>query len=485
MKAIKTMAQPSVRNIQRTAKLRVAVYARVSTDYAEQMTSYDNQIEVYTKKVMSNPEWELVGIYADPAISGTTGDRPEFKRMLRDADRQKFDMILCKSISRFARNTLLTIETIRHLQSIGIAVEFEKEHINTGESYAEMILTIMAAFAQEESRNTSERVKKGLHFQHLNGIANWVPLYGFKKEGDKAYLVDEEKAAVIRRIFAEAEKGGTGKIISDGLNDDNIPAPQGGTWSEIKISRILANEKYVGDVLTNKIITTDHLSHKRVKNNGNVEQILIPNHHAPIVEREQYDRVQLIRQMKHDHTYPFFNRLICPHCGNELKFEANVLGKDKSAWVCRDDLFYMRSSLLPNAVLEAYKRLDVSNVNDEVTKKIKTENPEFEKVDYWWLDELADLITFGKHENDDDQTLTVNWICGEKTTVPTGNGLMESLSRKVQKRENRANGANRANAAKGAKETKTRNGTSNVTKFVGTQVKKMASQNDDLSTAGD
>ena len=105
MKAIKTMAQPSVRNIQSATKLRVAVYARVSTDYAEQMTSYDNQIEVYTKKVMSNPEWELVGIYADPAISGTTGDRPEFKRMLRDADRQKFDMILCKSISRFARNT--------------------------------------------------------------------------------------------------------------------------------------------------------------------------------------------------------------------------------------------------------------------------------------------------------------------------------------------------------------------------------------------
>ena len=156
------------------AKKKVCAYARVSTEFEQQMGSYENQIDIYTEKITSNPEWEFVGVYADPGLSGTTDDRPEFQRMLRDAERHKIDIILVKSISRFARNTLLTVRTIRYLQSLGVAVIFEKENIDTSKPYSEMMLSILSAFAQEESRNISERVKKALRMKIANGDLPWT-----------------------------------------------------------------------------------------------------------------------------------------------------------------------------------------------------------------------------------------------------------------------------------------------------------------------
>ena len=150
-------------------KKRVVAYCRVSTDYEGQLESNDHQVELAREKIMKNPDWEFAGVYADPAYTGTNDERPEFQRMMRDARKYRFDIILVKSISRLARNTVLVIETIKELKSLGISVLFEKENIDTGAPYSEMLLTVMSAFAQEESRNISERVKKGLRMRAQNG----------------------------------------------------------------------------------------------------------------------------------------------------------------------------------------------------------------------------------------------------------------------------------------------------------------------------
>ena len=406
-------------------KLRVVAYARVSTGYAEQISSYENQVEMFMERIKSTPEWDFAGVYADPAMTGTTDERPEFQRMLRDAERHKFDMILCKSISRFARNTIITIQTIRHLQSIGVAVIFEKENIDTSKPNSEMMLTVLSAFAQEESRNISERVKAGYRLRYLNGEALWSELYGYRKVGKVEYVIEEEEAAVVRRIFNAYDKGKSVRKIANELNADGIPSPMKSTWSANRIAAFLGNERYVGDVLTNKYYVKDHMSHKLLKNNGEVEQILLNNHHTPIIQRELFDRVQTIKELKSSSHYPYEGFLICPHCGGKLVYRPGVLGVKRSAWCCDIDEFYVPTKKLERPVLEAYRE---AGRNDCL---------EMESVEYWWLDELVDSITFGMHEDRDDQTVIVTWIDGQSTTVPSKFGLMKKLIHKARIRERR------------------------------------------------
>ena len=398
-------------------KIRVAAYARVSTNYTEQLGSCDNQEDMFMEQISSNPEWVFAGIYADPDSTGTTDDRPEFQRMMQDAAKHRFDLVLCKSISRFARNTLISIQTVRRLQDLGINVIFQKEKIDTSNKASEVMLTILSAFAQEESRNISERVKAGYRLHYQNGEALWSELYGYRKE----YKIEENEAAVVRRIFNAYEKGATYRDIVKSLNSEGVPSPMKRLWCPNQISNTLHNERYAGDVLTNKYYTTDHISHRLVKNRGNVEQFLLSGHHTPIVSREQFDRVQLISRMKAANTYPFDGFLICPHCGKKLEFKGDFLGPKRSAWCCETDEFYIAAKHLPDAVLRAYMEAK--------------EGPEMETVEYWWLDDLVDSITFGKHTGKDDQTLTVNWLDGKTTTVPSGNGLMHKLIRQVHIKE--------------------------------------------------
>ena len=403
-------------------KLRVVAYARVSTGYVEQIGSYENQVEMFKERIKSTPEWDFAGIYADPAMTGTTGNRPEFQRMIRDAERHKFDMILCKSISRFARNTIITIQTIRHLQSIGVAVIFEKENIDTSKPHSEMMLTVLSAFAQEESRNISERVKAGYRLCYLNGEALWSELYGYRKVDKVEYVIEEEEAAVVRRIFNAYDKGKSVREIADELNVDGIPSPMKSTWSGNRIAAVLGNERYVGDVLTNKYYVKDHMSHKLLKNNGEVEQVLLNNHHTPIVQRELFDRVQTIKELKSSSHYPYEGFLVCPHCGRKLVYRAEVLGVKRSAWCCDIDEFYAPVKKLDEPVLETCR---------------DAKDPAMENVEYWWLDKLVDSITFGMHENKEDQTVIVTWIDGQSTTVPSKFGLMKKLIHKARIREHR------------------------------------------------
>ena len=367
---------------------KVAVYARVSTGLESQQDSYENQVELYTKLVEETPGWELYEIYADPDHTGTTEDRPDFQRMLADAEKHRFDFIVVKSISRFARNTLISIKTIRHLQDIGIYIYFEKEKIDTSKPYSEMMLTIMSAFAQEESRNISERIKKGLRLRAINGDAPWSTIYGYEKAGDTPFVIVESEAEVVRRIYGEYEKGISAKCLCDKLNREGIKSPQGSRWTTPRLLYILGNERYAGDVVTNKRYVKNHLTHQVVTNKGEVEQITIRDHHEGIVSHELFDRVQMIKKMKTDGTYPFGDTLICPHCGGRLDYESDFLGPKRPVWKCAADAFYLPTRNVEEGVLMAYAEMDPSGTQDEVTKKVKAETPVFEKADYWWVDDL-------------------------------------------------------------------------------------------------
>lgn len=277
-------------------KLKVAAYCRVSTDSEEQATSYEAQVEHYTEYIRKNSEWEFAGIYADDGISGTnTKKREEFNRMIEDTMAGKIDMIITKSISRFARNTLDCLKYIRQLKEKNVPVFFEKENINTMDSKGEVLLTIMASLAQQESESLSKNVKMGLQFRYQNGEVqvnhNWF--LGYTKDENGHLIIDEEQAVIVRRIFREYLQGASLNNIAKGLMADGIPTATGNvTWRGDGIRKILTNEKYMGDALLQKTYTVDVLTKKRVANNGIVPQYYVENNHEAIIPRQLFMQVQ-------------------------------------------------------------------------------------------------------------------------------------------------------------------------------------------------
>jgi DNA invertase Pin-like site-specific DNA recombinase len=277
-------------------KLRVAAYCRVSTDSEEQASSYDVQIAHYTSYINSNPEWELAGIFADDGISGTnTKKREEFNRMIEACMEGKIDMVITKSISRFARNTLDCLKYIRQLKDKNIPVFFEKENINTMDSKGEIMLTIMASLAQQESQSLSQNVKLGIQYRYQQGEVqvNHNRFLGYTKDENKRLVIVPEEAEVIKRIYREYLEGASLIQIARGLEADGIlTAAKKPKWRPESIKKILQNEKYIGDALLQKTYTVDFLSKKRVVNNGIVPQYYVENSHEPIIPREIFMQVQ-------------------------------------------------------------------------------------------------------------------------------------------------------------------------------------------------
>ena len=277
-------------------KLRVAAYCRVSTDSDEQATSYDAQIEHYTEFIGKNPTWEMAGVYADDGISGTdTRHREEFNRMIDDAMAGRIDMIVSKSISRFARNTLDCLRYIRILKDKNIPVFFEKENINTMNATSEVLLTIMASLAQQESQSLSQNVKLGLQYRYQQGKVqvnhNWF--LGYTKDENGQLIIDPEQAEVVRRIYREYLEGASMTQIARGLEGDGILTGAGRTkWYNSTVNKILKNEKYYGDALLQKTYTTDFLTKTRVKNEGIVPQYYVQGSHEPIISNEMFLLVQ-------------------------------------------------------------------------------------------------------------------------------------------------------------------------------------------------
>lgn len=312
---------PNTENVKR----KVAGYARVSTDMEEQITSYDTQVKYYTDYIKSNENWEFVGIYADEGITGTSiKNRDGFKKMIEDALSGKIDLIITKSVSRFARNTVDSLTTIRKLKENGTECYFEKENIWTFDSKGELLITIMSSIAQEEARSISENCTWGQRKRFADGRVSvpYTSFLGYDKGDDGILAINEEQAKVVRRIYGMFLQGQSIYAIAKTLTREKIPTPANkGKWYASTVKSILTNEKYKGDALLQKTYTSDFLTKKKKVNKGEIPRYYVKNSHKAIIEPNIFDMVQsLIKNRDSDKSKRssvniYSSKIKCGDCG--------------------------------------------------------------------------------------------------------------------------------------------------------------------------
>lgn len=334
-------------------KKKVCAYVRVSTDSLQQEDSLENQTTYFKGFITANPEWEFVGIYSDQGISGYKENRPGFQKMIADARAGNIDLIVVKSISRFARNTETVLKFSRELKSIGVGIFFQLQNINTLSGAGELMLTVLAAFAQAESEGASANAKMTYKRKFESGIPahGLESTFGYKANAQGDIVVDEEKAAVVRQMFDLAEQGIWPSKIKQYLNKNGVPGCAGGDWDDTAVFRVLHNVSYKGDLILQK--TYRDSRRKQRKNEGQVDQWYIAENHQPIVPPKQWDKVQEILRKRSEHlqkpappkpdkprssrnTYPLSNLIYCPICGEKL---IHKWGKGKNEyWACKTNL---------------------------------------------------------------------------------------------------------------------------------------------------
>ena len=342
--------------------LRVAAYCRVSTDSEEQLSSYENQLAYYTEKIMKEPGWTMAGVFADEGITGTsTCKRKEFLRMIRQCRQGKIDMILAKSVSRFARNTVDTLNFTRELRGLGIPVIFEEQNINSIYPESEFLITLHGAFAQAESESTSSRVSWGKRQAMRSGhvTMHYKNLLGYEKGPDGKPRIVPEQAEVVRFIYDRYLAGDTAREIKAALEAKGAPTVSGkGTWMASHIRSILTNEKYCGDALLQKTFIQDCISKKVIPNTGQLPKYLVQDHHEPIISRETFDAVQLemarrsakagatrkstpTGRGKYSGKYVLSNLLFCGECGTAYRRCVwTQRGVKRPVWRCVSRLDY-------------------------------------------------------------------------------------------------------------------------------------------------
>lgn len=310
-------------------KLRVAAYARVSTDSADQLVSLDAQKEHYEQVIKNCPSWEYAGLYYDEGVSGTKmAKRDGLLRMLADCDRGLIDYILVKSISRFSRNTVETVETVRRLSAIGVYIFFEKENIDTGKMEGELMLSIMSSLAEDESRSLSDNNKWSIQKRFQNGTyVIGTPAYGYKNV-DGRMVIDEDKAEVVKRIFASVLEGKSGTKIASELQEEGIPTARGGRWQSSVILGMIRNETYTGVAVFQKTYKDDRFN-SRV-NRGEKGMYRIEGHHEPIVSEETFRAANfavdnnarekgITKGGKYSKRYALSGKVFCGECGGKCK----------------------------------------------------------------------------------------------------------------------------------------------------------------------
>ena len=336
---------------------RVAAYARVSVEKEASLHSLAAQVSYYSKFIQSRKDWEYVGVYVDEGLSGTRANRPELQRLLQDCRDGKIDMVIMKSVSRFARNTLMTLESIRELKALGVDIYFERENIHSISGKGELLLTLVAAFAQTEAQSASENSRWRIRKNFEAGIPVSTPIYGFRMKKGKFYLVPEE-AEIIREIFAMYLDGLGRTAIAERLNERGVPAPEGGKWLPGRLYDILRNEKHAGDLTMQKYYIKDYLTKKTVKNRGEKAQFFVEHNHEAIIPRHIYDLVQeemdrradkysplkgLLKESeasdpvkRPDGKYLFTGKIVCGVCGRSFCRKKTHAGTAyaAAAWVC-------------------------------------------------------------------------------------------------------------------------------------------------------
>ena len=313
-------------------KKRVAAYARVSTDFEDQLNSFENQKRTYEEKIQENPKWEFVGLYSDEGISGTSlKKRDGFNKMIHDALSGIIDLILVKSISRFARNTVDCIKTKRELEAAGVEVFFEKENISSLDSASETMLTIYASFAQEEARQISTNVTWGVRSRMREGTYRAFSrgVFGFNVDDKNNMTINPDQALIVKKIFAMFIDGYSYRDIANYLKENNVAYLNGQVkWNPEAILRILSNEKYCGDIIYQKTYTPNYLTHESKINDKKVSQYFFPEHHEPIISKGTFMLVQLLRERRNKRFNPTIDNgksgplsglVYCASCGRLMK----------------------------------------------------------------------------------------------------------------------------------------------------------------------
>lgn len=337
-------------------KKRVCAYCRVSTDSAKQHTSYVAQVEYYKAYIEKRKDWEFAGIFADEAKSGTqVGKREEFLRMMKECENGNIDIIITKSVTRFARNTIDSIEAIRKLKSLGITIYFEKENISTISEQSEQMLTILSSLAQGESESISTNNRWGIQKRFRDGSYNISCVaYGYTKNENGEITIKEDEAKIVRRIYSEYLNGKGSFVISRDLTKDNIPPVRTAEkWNDCVVKDILQNPIYEGDLILQKTYTTEALPFTKKRNRGEMPQFFIKDNHEPIITREQGEMVREIleyrrKQMgmddssgKYQNRYEFSSKIMCRECGGNFRRQKIYIGKpsEKIKWKCKKYIF--------------------------------------------------------------------------------------------------------------------------------------------------
>lgn len=386
---------------KRKKKLRVAAYCRVSTEEEEQQNSFEVQVAYFTDKINHHDGWELVGVFADEGISGLrTKKRDQFNKMIDLCKKGKVDLILTKSISRFARNTVDCIKHVRTLKSWGIPVIFEKENIDTSDMTSEMILTVLSAFAQAESESTSGNVTRGIRMGYKQGrFAFRYNGFAYRKGEDGQPEIIPKDADAILMIGRDFLNGSSLKVIADKMTGLGIPTPSGKSeWSTQTVLRILQNERYAGDALLQKTFTVDFMERKVIKNHGELPQYYIKNSHPAIYPREMYNQIQeelaRRRSKKPANTkksktnrgrftskYALSERLVCGDCGSYYRRVTwNIHGRRQVVWRCINRLEWgptvcgkspsLNEESLHRAIMEAIRSL-VEGRREEIASSLQ------------------------------------------------------------------------------------------------------------------
>lgn len=354
---------------------KVAAYARVSTDNEEQLSSYEAQVDYYTRHIQSNPCWKFVEVYADEGISATsTKKRDGFNRMIADALEGKIDLIITKSVSRFARNTVDTLTTVRQFKEKGVEVYFEKENIYTLDSKGELLITIMSSLAQEESRSLSANVSWGHRKRFADGklMLPYGQFLGYKKGEDNTPVIFEKEAAIVRNIYKLFLEGRTPSAIARWLTEEGHSTPSGKRiWQSSTVTSILRNEKYKGDAILQKSYTVDFLTKKKKINEGELPQYYVENSHPAIIPPETFELVQEeFRRRKAAGRQTsaiscFASRIVCGDCGGFYgrKVWHSTSKYANTIWQCNNKFTKRKFCTTPHLKEEAVKKAFVEAFN--------------------------------------------------------------------------------------------------------------------------
>jgi len=395
-------------------KRRVAGYARVSTDNEDQVTSYEAQVDYYTNYIQSREDWQFISVFTDDGISATsTAKREGFKKMIAEALAGGIDLIVTKSVSRFARNTVDSLSTIRKLKEHGTEVYFEKENIWTFDSKGELLITIMSSLAQEESRSISENVTWGHRKRFSDGkvLVPFGRFLGYDRGDNGELIINEEQAAIVRKIYSMFLAGQTPHAIAKTLTSEGVPTPGGKKkWSASTIKSILSNEKYKGDALLQKVFTVDFLSKKKKINQGEVPQYYVEGSHTGIISAEVYElaQIELDRRKsgenRHSGSGLFASRIKCGCCGSWFgakTWHSNTKYK-RTIYQCNAKFKNGEKCVTPHLTEEQIKTAFISAANKLIADKssIIADFREFETV-------LFDMTDLDKEHDDLSTDLTI------------------------------------------------------------------------------